>query len=90
MQFDDVAFMSDSTKWPSWPMCPVKRPSGNWYEFGVLVDAQLKKEDGNPMNISTVVHIGLYDVKRNQDIIKAKKTEYESFAAIAADGWIVD
>lgn len=84
--FDDAAFMKNDSKWPNWPVLPVKSKNSRWGSdnyLGVMV------AEAGPV----VYLMDMYDFK---DAIKAgtprsdiPKKEFASFEAVAEE-YMVD
>lgn len=89
-QTEDVAFLKDSSKWPSWPLCPVrKRGKATMPDVGVVVD------DGH---MSTVYLANIWEIAEKAGksttlsalLQNAPTEQYESTEALIHAGWYVD
>ena len=81
MTVDDKNFILDPTRWPNWPILPMKNIDRQ--EIGVMRAVQ--EELGN-----TIYLINMWEIKENTDWTKVPKKTYLSIDALLADGWIVD
>lgn len=76
----DIEMMKNPLNWPRWPWLPLKRctrpEDGQWDEFGVIY----ADVDDRPIVVTILFNNDLSD----------KKCKYDSFEAVAADGWHVD
>lgn len=83
---EDLEFMRKPTKWPRWPLLPLKRPrgSGQMPECGFMV-----AEKGI---LTTVFRGYIWDNESVKLAIRSGKDSktYDSYEAIVADGWRVD
>lgn len=83
-QQTDESFIETFQMWPMYPWLPIKRYSkddnrSNSPECAVI----------HASSLTTVIHQTLYGMTADS-LDSAKRQEYESVAAIVADGWIVD
>lgn len=84
---DDLEMMQSPLEWPRYPVLPIKRPvpQGGWPECAILLAGR-----------STVYLTGLYSLSDlagrtyGEKLAAVEKKEYASFAAVVADGWVVD
>jgi hypothetical protein len=83
-QFDDVMFLRAPLKWPSWPLCPLKRPSvreGAWPQQGFAMDVT----DGQ-----ITVFLGNMFEYAETHVLPTERIAYADAAATVSDGWLVD
>lgn len=88
--FDDLAFLTDSQKWPNYPMCPVKNYNnpkpGGFPEMGVVVASE------GPAFPSVILcnMWSLVEAYQKGETEGIEKKEYSSLEELLADGWVVD
>lgn len=80
----DEAYLSDVTLWPNWPFAPLKhttqRDSTGFPVLGVVLAGDAKP---------TVYVTCMFGITQ-QALQECERREYETLAALLADGWTVD
>lgn len=90
--FNDLAFLTDSQKWPNYPICPVKNyqhtKPGSFPEMGIVV-----APEGAGPAIPTVILCNMWslvEAYQKGETQGIEKKEYNSLEELLADGWVVD
>jgi hypothetical protein len=81
----DLAMMSDSRQWPSWPVLPLKRVVDGMLECGLMADDRHYRQRKCRVYIANI-----YRLPPDLDSKEVKHQDYETFALAIADGWGVD
>jgi len=81
MTVDDKNFILDPTRWPNWPILPMKNIDRQ--ECGVMRAVQ--GELG-----TTIYLINMWEIKKDIDWVKVPKKTYLDIDALLADGWEID
>lgn len=78
---DDKEMILSEGLWPNWPLLPVKRPSDDFYECGLIWAG----------DVTTVVIANLFQLPLTPEQVGSVRTyEYGSVDDLLADGWVVD
>jgi hypothetical protein len=88
--FDHKAFMEDPEKWPSWPLLPVKRYTEKPRGGLNLPDCALLYDDLSRTGVAPTVYLENLFTATPESMKTAEKIEYQDFADLIADGWVVD
>jgi hypothetical protein len=75
----DVQYLSDSTQWQRWPMCPVKRTRDGECECGIVL-----------MDAPTVYKVNMFMIGSIDDFDDCEKEEFASMEDLVDAGWQVD
>jgi hypothetical protein len=79
---EEISFIETFQMWPMYPWLPIKR-------YGSDERGHPKCAVIHASSLTTVIDQTLYGMTADS-LDAAKRTEYESVAALVADGWIVD
>lgn len=82
-QLHDIAFLVDSTKWPCWPLCSVKRydTEGTFPTLGVVITDIPIVYETDMVRLSELT---------SMQFKMLKKHRYKSWKKLVVDGWRVD
>jgi hypothetical protein len=83
------AFIRAPSKWPHWPILPMKNVYRGWsdpHHMGVIVDFGGVIHEKIP---ATIQITNLYTFKFS-DVASYEKEEYESYRLMIEAGWVVD
>ena len=82
-EFEDAEFLRNPDRWPTWPVCPLKRPPRrreDWIECGMVIDQEEHRWTVYLTNLFMLPE-GLKDCER---------IPYGSLEQLLLDGWVVD
>lgn len=83
---DDKEMICSTATWPAWPCLPLKCKD----DIGVLFDSREHNDavKGKPGSKFTIYLVCLFDLP--DDLVNAKKIQYDSVDELLKDGWWVD
>ena len=82
-EISDLEFMQQPSRWPYWPLLPIKKRQGiDWTAIGCLYAENLE----GPEQVRPLVHNCLmFHIKDPHET-----TVYPTWQALIDDGWVVD